>query len=96
MKSLVGNYKNLNYKDFFYKNHPRRECIQQHYAYPFQGEFIIGKNTRFLNAFALRLPVVNRPRLRREIAAYQVNRSVVCSILTGISFFLDLFQGFSC
>ena len=66
-----------------------------HYAYPFQGEFIIGKNTRILNAFALRLPVVNRPRLRREIAAYQVNRSVVCSILTGISFFLDLFQGFS-
>ena len=66
-----------------------------HYAYPFQGEFITGKNTRFLNAFALRLPVVNRPRLRREIAAYQVNRSVVCSILTGISFFLDLFQGFS-
>ncbi len=50
-----------------------------HYAYPFQGEFITGKNTRFLNAFALRLPVVNRPRLRREIAAYQVNRSVVCS-----------------
>ena len=66
-----------------------------HYAYPFQGEFIIGKNTRFLNVFALALPVVNRPRLRREIAAYQVNRSVVCSILTGISFFLDLFQGFS-
>ncbi len=65
-----------------------------HYAYPFQGEFITGKNTRFLNAFALRLPVVNRPRLRREIAAYQVNRSVVCSILTGISFFLDLFQRF--
>ena len=65
-----------------------------HYAYPFQGEFIIGKNTRFLNVFSLRLPVVNRPRLRREIAAYQVNRSVVCSILTGISFFLDLLQGF--
>ena len=24
MKSLVGNYKNLNYKDFFYKRTPKK------------------------------------------------------------------------
>ena len=37
-----------------------------HYAYPFQGDNI-GKNTVFLNAFALRLPVVNRPRLHEKL-----------------------------
>ena len=54
-----------------------------------------GKFSHFYTRQQVAEIIVNRPRLRREVAAYQVNRSVVCSILTGISFFLDLFQGFS-
>ena len=40
------------------------------------------------------LPSINSSRLRREVAAYLINLSAICSIFPGITHILYLLQGF--